>query len=477
MEKPFGPATWDGTRPWCAGNLAVALFTRTQGDQKTHAKTRFRLRSRMLALALLLVLASVLALAVPGKASTAAKTTRVSVSSRGAEGDHGSFVPSISARGHFVAFQSDASDLVPGDQNASRDVFVRNRETENTKRVSVSSRGAEANSDSYLPAISANGRFIAFESFASNLVDGDANRLEDIFVRNRETGKTKLVSIGSRGAQGNADSYDASISARGRFVAFESLAGNLVGGDANRAFDVFVRDRRTGKTRRVSVSSRGAAGNADSGAPAISAGGRFIAFESNASTLVRGDHNRQSDVFVYDRRTSKTRLVSMSSAGVQANAGSYAPAISAGGRFIAFESFASNLVRGDHNRRSDVFVHDRRTGKTRRISVSSAGVQANAGSHAPAISAGGRLIAFESDASNLVGDDHNDASDIFVRDRKMGTTKRVSVSSAAAEGNAGSHRSSISAPGRFIAFESDASNLVGDDDNGSRDVFVRGPLR
>jgi len=278
------------------------------------------------------------------------------VSSGGAEGNHDSFIPSISAIGRFVAFQSDASDLVPGDRNGSRDVFVRDRETGKTKRVSMASGGAEANSDSYLPAISADGRFVAFESFARNLVGGDANRLEDIFVRDRRTGETELVSVGSHGVQGSGDSYDASISADGRFVAFESLAGNLVGGDANRAFDVFVRDRSTGKTRRISVSSRGAQANAGSHLPVISPGGRFVAFESDASNLVGGDHNGASDIFVRDRKTGATKRISVSSAGAEGNAGSYRPSISAAGRFVAFESDASNLVGDDQNGSRDVFV-------------------------------------------------------------------------------------------------------------------------
>jgi Tol biopolymer transport system component len=294
--------------------------------------------------------------AVPGWAATTPKTRRVSVSSAGAEGNNWSYYPSISADGRFVAFSSDASNLVAGDGNGTSDVFVRDRATGKTRRVSVSSAGAEGNNASYDPSISADGRFVAFHSDASNLVAGDGNGTSDVFVRDRATGKTRRVSVSSAGAEGNGDSYASSISADGRFVAFHSNASNLVAGDGNGTSDIFVHDRATGKTRRVSVSSAGAQGNGASYNPSISADGRFVAFHSNASNLVAGDGNGTTDVFVHDRATGKTRRVSVSSAGAEGNGASYNPSISADGRFVAFESSASNLVAGDGNGTSDIFV-------------------------------------------------------------------------------------------------------------------------
>lgn len=346
-----------------------------------------------------------------------------------------------------------------------------------TTRVSVSSAGAEGNGNGYSTSTSADGRFVAFVSNASNLIGGDTNGLPDVFVRDRRAGSTRRVSVSSAGAQGNGNSFSPSISADGRFVAFYSSASNLVGGDTNGSYDVFVRDRQTGKTRRVSVSSAGSQGDGRSSAPSISANGRLVAFESLASNLVGGDTNGSSDVFVRDRRTDTTRRISVSSAAVQGDGASVDPSISPDGRLVAFGSLASNLVGGDTNGSSDVFVRDRQTGKTRQVSVSSAGTGGNGQSHAPSISFDGRFVAFYSDASNLVGADANGTFDVFVRDRQTGRTRRVSVSSTGVEGDGVSTSPSISADGRFVSFDSLASNLVGGDTNGAYDVFVRGPLR
>jgi Tol biopolymer transport system component len=411
-------------------------------------------------------------------------TTRVSVSSTGAQANAGSESPAVSADGRFVAFASYASNLVPGDTDGLVDVFVRDRRTGATTRVSVSSTGAQPDSVSSLDtALSPAGRFVAFVSQASNLVRGDTNGLADVFVRDRWTRTTSRVSVGSTGAQGiGGDSSHPAFSAGGRFVAFSSDASNLVPGDTNEIPDVFLRDRRTGTTRRVSVSSTGVqADGLGSFAPSLSGNGRFVAFSSDASKLVPGDTNGISDVFVRDRWSGTTTRVSLGPGRGQANGGaSLDPVLSADGRFVAFESGASNLVPGDTNGSLDVFVRDRRSGITRRASVSSTGAQANGfGSFAPGFSADGRFVAFVSDASNLVPGDTNGISDAFIRDGWTGTTRRVSVSSTGAQANGfGSFGSNsvapaISADGRSVAFASDASNLVGGDTNESLDVFVR----
>ncbi len=421
-------------------------------------------------LAAIPLLSYLLSASAPAPAGT---TERVSVSSAGEQGNADSGYTAISADGRFVAFQSVASNLVAGDTNACRDVFVHNRATGATERVSVSSAGEQGNGDSWSPGISADGRFVAFYSYASNLVAGDTNAGTDVFVRDRATGATERVSVSSAGEQGNEGSMYPAISADGRFVAFESYASNLVAGDTNGWRDVFVHDRVTGATERVSVSSAGEQGNGDSWWRVISADGSFVAFYSYASNLVAGDTNGVPDVFVHDRVTGVTERVSVSSAGEQGNWGSINPAISANGRFVAFDSYASNLVAGDTNGDADVFVHDRATGATERVSVSSAGEQGNGESQYPAISADGRFVAFDSYASNLVAGDTNGDADVFVHDRATGATERVSVSSAGEQGNGGSWWPVISAEGRFVAFGSVASNLVAEDTNGVADVFVR----
>lgn len=409
-------------------------------------------------------------------------TERVSLGPRGVQGNDYSLNPSISADGRFVAFTSYASTLVPGDSNATGDVFVRDRLTRTTSRVSVGPGGAQANEYSQTgtgygsnQAISADGRFVVFVSAATNLVPGDTNGFPDMFVRDRVKGTTRRMSLGPGGTQANEGSLNPAISADGRFAAFSSYATNLVRGDINGASDVFVRDRVTGTTQRVSLALGGSQGNYDSHEPAISADGRFVAFLSYASNLVPGDTNGQGDVFVRDRKTATTRRVSVGPRGIQANAFSDLPVISADGRFVAFFSEATNLVPGDTNGTWDVFIRDRVKETTRRVSVGPGGVQGNRSSYGQAISADGRFVAFRSAASNFVPGDTNGFDDVFVRDRLKGTTRRVSLGPGGVQGNDGSGSPAISADGRFVAFDSGASNVVPGDTNGFLDVFVRIP--
>jgi Tol biopolymer transport system component len=301
----------------------------------------------------------VLALTCPALPTHAAETTRVSLGPYGAQGNGNSFEPAISADGRFVAFASDASTLVAGDTNAASDIFVRDRQTATTTRVSVGADGAQGDRSSSEPAISADGRFVAFASEASNLVPGDTNDAQDVFVRDRQTAKTTRVSVGAHRTQSNAESFGPAISANGRHVAFSSEASNLVPGDTNRASDVFVHDRQTTTTTRVSFGDYRTQGNDRSTEPAISADGRYVAFSSGASNLVPGDTNDAQDVFVRDRWTAKTTRVSLGDYGRQGNAESFGPAISANGRYVAFFSDATNLVPGDTNGNSDVFVRIR----------------------------------------------------------------------------------------------------------------------
>jgi uncharacterized repeat protein (TIGR01451 family) len=434
---------------------------------------------RPLVLALRAALAA--GLALPLTPAFAAETTRVSVDSAGAEGNNGGgyYRPSFSADGRYVTFQSWASNLVANDTNEMPDIFVRDRSTGQTTRVSVDNAGNQGNNESRHPAISADGRYVAFQSEASNLVAGDTNNHRDIFVHDRTTGQTTRVSVSSTGAQGNNNSggfmSSPAISADGRYVAFTSWASNLVANDTNGWDDIFVHDRWTGQITRVSVDSAGNQGNYPSGFASISAAGRYVAFMSFASNLVAGDTNGAKDIFVHDRTTGQTTRVSVDSAGNQGSLESRYPAISADGRYVAFQSKASNLVANDTGW-EDIFVHDRTTSQTTRVSVDSTGAQSNGMSYFSSISADGRFVAFQSLASNLVANDTNGKQDIFVHDRTANQTTRMSVDSAGAQGNDRSRLPSINANGRYVAFESDASNLVTGDLNTYADIFVHDRL-
>jgi hypothetical protein len=404
-------------------------------------------------------------------------TTRLSLSSLGVEGNGDSDGSAISADGRFVAFLSHASNLVPGDTNGGYDVFVRDRLLGTTERVSVDSLGGQANQPSDMVAISADGRFVAFYSAATNLVLGDTNNSRDAFVHDRLTGLTERVSVNSAGAEGNQSSgypggQRLAISADGRFVAFDSLAFNLVSGDTNAVTDIFVRDRLLATTERVSVDSNGAQADLDSHWSSISGDGRFVAFWSNATNLATGDTNGASDVFVRDRVSGTTQRASVSTGGGQADGGSGAPQLSSSGRYVAFYSNATTLVGGDTNGVSDIFWRDLQTGVTARVSLAAGGAQANSYSFTPAISADGRYVGFWSYASNLVSGDTNAKADVFLSDLQYGTIERLSVDSAGNQGNGDSESPSVSGDGRFVCYDGSASNLVTGDLNGSLDVFV-----
>lgn len=346
-----------------------------------------------------------------------------------------------------------------------------------TTRMSVNSAGVEGNSSSVHASISAGGRFVAFSSPSTNLVAGDTNSFYDVFVHDRATGATTRANVNSAGMQANGAGLNPSISGDGRFVAFFSSASSLVPGDTNGAPDIFVHDMQTGLTTRVSVDSSGAQSSVEFGTdPAISADGRFVAFHCAASNLVTGDTNGVSDVFLHDRQTGATTRVSVDSSGAQSDMGSTFPSISRDGRYVAFRSDATNLVLGDTNVAADVFVHDNLTGVTELVSVDSGGAQGNDNSFNASVSDDGRYVAFASWASNLVPGDTNASRDSFVHDRLTGLTTRISVDSSGAQGNSTSDDTKISADGRFIAFMSDATNLVPGDTNGFYDLFLHDRL-
>jgi Tol biopolymer transport system component len=340
----------------------------------------------------------------------------------------------ISGDGRYVAFTSSFRPfIVPEDDSGIGDVFVRDLTAATVERVSVDSDGVAGNDFSGgFVTLSHDGRFVAFASVADNLVTGDGNGARDVFVHDRDTGTTERVSVSSAQDEGNGGSNLLSLSDDGRFVSFTSDATNLVNGDMNSLRDVFLRDRETGTTERVSISSAGVQGDAPSGATdlfggtargntagGVSADGRFVVFISDATTLVAGDTNGASDVFLRDRATQTTEVVSVSSAGTLGNAGSFDPAMSADGRIVVFASGASNLVPGDTNSITDVFARDRSTGATTRVSVFPDGSQIPndlRGASGAGVSADGRFVSFASDR-NLVPPEANIDFDVYVQDR------------------------------------------------------------
>jgi len=390
-----------------------------------------------------------------------------------------SFGAAVNADGRVVAFASAASNLVPGDTNRTLDVFVRDRKAGRTSRVSVANNGRQANGRSFDPAISDDGRFVAFRSDATNLVSGDTNAASDVFVRDVVMGTTRRLSVGRVGSQGNADSHSPSISGDGQLVVFTSSASNLVQGDTNQAADVFVHDVGTGDTSRVSVSSEEEQAVVGAAKGTISANGRIVVFASASSNLVPEDRNAIPDIFLRDLGTGCTSRVNVSSNGEEASSKSDAgePTVSGDGRIVGFGSFARNLVRRDENESSDVFLHDER-GETTFASIASDGHQANGPSVADAesISRDGRFVSFSSLATNLGSGNTGRTYQVFIRDRLIGKTDSVSLASNASRANGVSGGSAVSADGKVIAFTSSASNLVRGDTNEADDVFVHDRL-
>lgn len=401
------------------------------------------------------------------------QTSIVSISSAGVigDGDCGSVVPTVSADGRFIAYSSHATNFAPNDVNGWRDIFVRDAVAGLTEIVSISTTGVASDANCFSPAISADGRFVAFSTSASTLVSDDTNSAYDIFIRDRQAGTTELISRSAAGVLSNGLSQRPSISSDGRFVAFESLATNLASGSTAGIFNIYVRDRQTGTTELVSVSTAGAPGNADSYNPSISADGRFVAFASDATNLVSGDTNNLTDVFVRDRQLGQTLVVSISSSGILGNSSSYQPSISANGLFVAFSSAASNIVLNDTNGFDDIFVRDLTTGQTKIVSISTEGNQANAYCFQPSISSDGSRVTFSSYASTLITNDQG-TYDIFVHDRTSGYTQAVTFSNVGEQGNQGSYGPAISADGNFVAYWSGATNLVANDTNGTNDIFI-----
>ncbi len=413
---------------------------------------------------------------VAGPLAPGQSTTRVSIGTSGSEGNADAFHAILSADGRFVAFRSAASNLVPRDRNFCIDVFVHDGESGETTRASVSSTGLEANAPTYGIGMTPDGRYVAFCTQANNLVPLDVDTYFDVFIHDRETAETTRVEAPAEIRV--FEDQQVALSADARFLAFQSRSPFFVPEDSNELYDVFRLDRSNGEIQRVSVDSSGneSFGPSGAGCASITADGRFVAFESDAEDLVAGDDNDQLDVFVHDVVSGRTGRASRPFDGLATGGGGRNPRISAGGRFVAFESTASDLVPGDTNAASDVFVRDLVTRVTERVSVDSLGRQSDAGgrlgSRLDTITPDGRIIVFTSRATNLVSDDTNTRDDVFVHDRASGETARMSLSALGEEASLDSVHGGVSANGRYVSFVT-GSALVPGDTNHVLDVFVR----
>ncbi len=407
----------------------------------------------------------------------------------GSPADADSFEGTVSGDGRLVAFQSGADNLSTEDNNAFTNVFVRDLQTNATTLVSRASGASGAAGDDFSAnaEISADGRFVAFHSNADNLSAEDDDAVIDVYVRDLQAGTTTLVSRaeGATGAGGDASSTQPSISADGRLVVFESEADNLSGDSVGVFSEVFVRDLQANTTTLVSRESGPGGGVAAGGSslqPKISADGRVVAFHSSAPNLSGDDDDATDDVFVRDLLGNTTTLVSRADGpgGAAGDDGSFDSSISGDGRRVAFESFANNLSSEDNNAFTNVFVRDLQTNTTTLVSRAAgpAGAGADGDSNLPALSAGGRLVAFGSAADNLSAEDDDAVFDVFVRDLQAQTVTLVSRTAgpSGAGGDGGSGFPGISADGRFVTFESLADNLSAQDDDAVVNIFHRDVL-
>jgi Tol biopolymer transport system component len=386
--------------------------------------------------------------------------------------------PAISADGRYVAFVSESGDLVPGDRNVAADVFVRDTVENRTVLVSRSRFGGSAAGCSLQPSISADGQVVAFTSSASDLVPGDGNGTLDVFVHDLRTGRTELVSRDSGGAPADNDSFSPALSADGRFVAFSSLADNLDSRDHNHAPDVYLHDRVTRRTSLISTGSDGRAADGPSGQPSVSGDGRMVAFTSAATNLDPDDTNGVADVYLHDVVTGSTELVSRGLDGGAAHGLSSEPAISADGRSVAFTSSAADLVPNDGNGADDVFVRSSDGSEVRLVSTSADGVAATGGSHSPSISADGHRVTFLSAGADLgpgepAADQQRRRDSAYLRDLDGAGTALVSYASGRVPGDGETTAAVISGSGAQVAFSDTSGDLAGQEEAaGELHVYV-----
>ncbi|MCB0353408.1 MAG: PD40 domain-containing protein [Bdellovibrionales bacterium] len=395
------------------------------------------------------------------------------------EGDGSSSSPRISssADGSLIVFSSDATNLVPNDDNDLSDIFLvdRSGESNTIARLSVGLGSSEADGDSRNPVLSADGKFVAFESDATNLVAGDDNNVTDIFVYSIDDETIERVSLSFGGGDADGASTAPSISNDGQYVVFQSVATDIVTGDDNEVSDVFRYDRDADTADRASVGfddDTPIEGDGASRNSAISGDGSLVVFESDATNLVSNDNNDASDVFLRSFADDSITLASISTAEDTGNAPSGSPFISNDGSIVAFQSSASDLVTSDQNDAQDVFVYSIATETVSRISVGRSNQESNGPSFSPTLNSDGQYVLFESAATNLVVFDQNNTVDLFAYDRDAETMTRVSVDSLSREVNAASGEASVNSTGQFIAFSSGSNDYVTGDDNDANDIFL-----
>jgi Tol biopolymer transport system component len=398
------------------------------------------------------------------------EVVRLSVSASGIEGDKSSGRVKLIASGRRGVFGSDATNLVDGDVNNYNDVFLKDIATGRVVLASVAADGTQGNANSGRGMICFNGRRTVFHSGASNLVDDDTNRVADVFIRDLPQKSTVRVSVSTDGVQADRDCLDPAISGDGRRVVFYSRSDKLVENDTNKRGDIFLRDLEADRTVRVSVKTGGGQCKGGEGEPAISADGRYVVFLSSADDIVEGDTNLCVDVFLHDYHKTETSRVSLNSDQKQVDDNCWFTTISGDGRIVAFTSTADNIW--GYSEKIQVYLRDVEHGDTFAVLNKGNRVLPAEGADRPALSYTGRWVVFESKSNDIVDGDDDDFFDVFIRDTLYKTNSRISVAYDGGPVDGDSRSPSISPNGRFVGFESYASNIVPDDTNGVADAFI-----
>jgi hypothetical protein len=427
-----------------------------------------------------------LLLATPLQAQT---IVRVDVANDGTESYGGASAVDVCDDATRVVFVTDAVGLDPADKTGYRDVLLRDLVAGTTKLVSVRTDGAQGNRASSNPRISGDGRFVAFESDASNLVDGDTNNATDVFLRDLAAGTTTRVSIASDGSEADGRSTLLAISSDGGRILFLSYADNLVAGDTNWFSDLFLRDVVAGTTQRVSTAADGSEADAGAWSGGMSRDGGVVVFDSWSDNLVSGDTNNASDAFVKDLATGVVVRASVDSNGGELSHGlgyytGYGSSISGDGALVLFSTNQPDLAPNDTNGVFDTFLRDLAAGTTSIVSVDSNGeVSAadNVGTHPAGISSDGRFVLLGSDAFALAPNEgfrNYGYDDVYVRDRSLAMTTRQSDNPQGFAGDAASYVGAMTPDGVHVVFTSYATDLVASDTTtGSCAFLLTRPLR
>ncbi len=398
-------------------------------------------------------------------------TSRISVSSTGAQGTGDSTYARVSGDGRTVAFSSEGNFGLGGGNRWH--VFLRDLANDSLELISKSANGVVGDLDSFDPVPSADGRRIAFMSWARNLDPLDANNNADVFLHDRKTHKTYTISINLSGHTGTGLSADPDLTADGRYVTFKSGAADLVAGDVNTREDVFRRDTLLGVTELVSCNATGGQASSDSSFSSISDDGRFVAFQSAANDLVGTEIDYFDDIFVKDMLTGAVEQISIRPAGGMINAPCTYPTISADGTKVAYITDANTLIPGDTSGYRDVFVYDRTTASLVCASLTSTNVNANGPVISYKLSPDGLFVAFDNAANQIVPSDNNFIGDVFLCDLTLGTTSLVSVSTGLPSVPLGGEQPDVANGGIRTVFHSQAGQFVPNDTNGADDVFLR----